>query len=92
MTARVLVTGGAGYIGSHTVKLLVEEGMIVEKGQVLARLDDSDAQRRYDATRADRNVARLGSWCGEDLATPRPSWARRLSDFARLGGEQIRKN
>jgi len=45
-------------ITGKVIEVLVDEGMIVEKGQVLARLDDSDAQRRYDATRADRNVAR----------------------------------
>ena len=34
--------------------------MVVEEGQVLARLDDSDAKRRYEAIRANRNVARAG--------------------------------
>ena len=34
-----------------TVKVLVEEGMRVEEGQVLARLDDSDTRRRLQASR-----------------------------------------
>ena len=37
---------------------MVDEGMMVEEGQVLARRDDSDARRRYDAIRAERDVAR----------------------------------
>ena len=45
-------------ITGKVTEVLVDEGMIVEKGQILARLDDSDAQRRYEATRADRDVAR----------------------------------
>jgi len=32
--------------------------MVVEEGQILARLDDSDARRRYEAIRAERDVAR----------------------------------
>ena len=36
----------------------MDEGMAVEAGQVLARLDDADARRRTDATRASRDVAR----------------------------------
>ena len=48
----------AAKITGRVTEVLVDEGMVVEKGQILARLDDSDAQRRYDATRADRNVAR----------------------------------
>jgi len=47
-------------ITGKVIEVLVDEGMIVEEGQVLARLDDSDARRRYDAIRADRNVARAG--------------------------------
>jgi RND family efflux transporter MFP subunit len=39
-------------------EVLVDEGMKVEAGQVLARLDDSDARRRYEAIAADRDVAR----------------------------------
>ncbi len=45
-------------ITGKVTEVLVDEGMAVEKGQILARLDDSDARRRYEATRADRDVAR----------------------------------
>ena len=45
-------------ITGKVVEVLVEEGMVVEEGQVLARLDDADVRRRYDAIRADRDVAR----------------------------------
>jgi RND family efflux transporter MFP subunit len=39
-------------------EVLVDEGMRVTEGQVLARLDDSDARTRHDAIRAARDVAR----------------------------------
>ncbi len=45
-------------ITGKVIEVLVDEGMIVEEGQVLARLDDSDARRRYEAIRANRDVAR----------------------------------
>jgi RND family efflux transporter MFP subunit len=45
-------------ITGKVTDVLVDEGMAVEKGQILARLDDSDARRRYEAIRADRDVAR----------------------------------
>jgi RND family efflux transporter MFP subunit len=45
-------------ITGKVTEVLVDEGMIVEAGQVLARLDDSDARRRYEAIRAERDVAR----------------------------------
>jgi len=45
-------------ITGKVVEVLVDEGMVVEEGQILARLDDSDARRRYEAIRADRDVAR----------------------------------
>jgi RND family efflux transporter MFP subunit len=48
----------AAKITGRVTEVLVDEGMAVEKGQILARLDDSDARRRYEATRADRDVAR----------------------------------
>jgi RND family efflux transporter MFP subunit len=47
-------------ITGKVTEVLVDEGMAVEEGQVLARLDDSDARRRYDAIRAERDVARAG--------------------------------
>jgi len=48
----------AAKITGRVTEVLVDEGMAVKKGQILARLDDSDARRRYEATKADRDVAR----------------------------------
>jgi len=48
----------ASKITGRVTEVLVDEGMAVEAGQVLARLDDADARRRTDATRANRDVAR----------------------------------
>jgi len=48
----------ASKITGRVTEVLVDEGMAVEAGQVLARLDDADARRRTDATRASRDVAR----------------------------------
>ena len=45
-------------ITGKVVEVLVDEGMVVEEGQILAQLDDSDARRRYEAIRAERDVAR----------------------------------
>jgi len=45
-------------ITGKVIEVLVDEGMVVEEGQILAQLDDSDARRRYEAIRADRDVAR----------------------------------
>ncbi len=47
----------ASKITGRVTEILVDEGMRVEAGQVLARLDDADARRRTDATRAGRDVA-----------------------------------
>jgi len=44
-------------ITGKVTEVLVDEGMAVEAGQVLARLDDSDARRRFEASRAQREVA-----------------------------------
>ena len=45
--ARFLVTGGAGYVGSHVVLALVERGdyVIVHVGYALTKLDPDEAQR-----------------------------------------------
>ncbi len=48
----------AAKITGRVTEVLVDEGMEVAAGQVLARLDDADARRRTDATRAGRDVAR----------------------------------
>jgi RND family efflux transporter MFP subunit len=48
----------AAKITGRVTEVLVDEGMVVETGQILARLDDADARRRTDATQAARDVAR----------------------------------
>lgn len=48
----------AAKITGRVADVLVDEGMIVEAGQVLATLDDADARRQADAYRANRDVAR----------------------------------
>ena len=48
----------AAKITGRVTEVLVDEGMVVEQGQVLARLDDSDARRWHEAIRAERDVAR----------------------------------
>jgi RND family efflux transporter MFP subunit len=48
----------AAKITGRVTEMLVEEGMRVKAGQVLARLDDADARRRLEASRADLEVAR----------------------------------
>jgi RND family efflux transporter MFP subunit len=45
-------------ITGKVAEVLVDEGMRVSEGQVLARLDDSDARRRANAIRASRDVSR----------------------------------
>jgi len=45
-------------ITGKVTEVLVDEGMVVEEGQILAQLDDSDARKRYEAIRAERDVAR----------------------------------
>ena len=45
-------------ITGKVTEVLVDEGMAVEEGQILAQLDDSDARRRYEAIRAERDVSR----------------------------------
>jgi RND family efflux transporter MFP subunit len=47
----------AAKITARVVEMLADEGMVVQAGQVLARLDDSDAQKRLAAARAALGVA-----------------------------------
>lgn len=43
---------------ARVTEILIEEGMLVEKGQVLARLDDSNIHASLELTRAQLNSAR----------------------------------
>jgi RND family efflux transporter MFP subunit len=47
----------AAKITARVVDVYVDEGMVVAEGQLLARLDDSDAQRRLQAARAERSAS-----------------------------------
>jgi len=46
----------AAKITARVVDVYVDEGMVVTEGQLLAKLDDSDAQRRLQAARAERSA------------------------------------
>jgi len=46
----------AAKITARVIDVYVDEGMTVTEGQLLARLDDSDAQRRLQAARAQRDA------------------------------------
>jgi RND family efflux transporter MFP subunit len=48
----------AAKITARVVEMLADEGMVVQAGEVLARLDDSDAQKRLAAARAALEVAK----------------------------------
>jgi RND family efflux transporter MFP subunit len=48
----------AAKITARVVEMLADEGLNVREGQVLARLDDSDAQKRLATARAALDVAR----------------------------------
>jgi RND family efflux transporter MFP subunit len=47
----------AAKITGRVTEVYVDEGMWVEQNQILARLDDSDARKRFHAYLAERNVA-----------------------------------
>jgi RND family efflux transporter MFP subunit len=47
----------AAKITGRVTEVLVDEGMAVKEGQVLAYLDDSDAQRQLAVAKAEKNVA-----------------------------------
>jgi len=66
----------AAKITGRVTEVLVDEGMVVEAGQVLARLDDADSRRQADATRANRDVARASL---EEIEVNLADAERRLS-------------
>ena len=72
VTARRQATVSSKVTGK-VIEVLVEEGMVVEEGQVLARLDDSTARRELA-----RAEARLGAQRGASTR-PRSACARRSS-------------
>ena len=47
----------AAKVTGRVSEVLVDEGMVVAAGQVLARIDDSDARRRLEAAEAELRVA-----------------------------------
>ncbi len=59
VTPRLRATVAAKITG-RVREVLVDEGMPVQAGQVLARLDDSDAQHRLAAAEAEAAVAQAG--------------------------------
>jgi RND family efflux transporter MFP subunit len=67
----------AAKITARVSEMLVEEGMQVEPGQVLARLDDADAQARLAAARAEREAT------AATLADLRVNLANAERDLAR---------
>jgi RND family efflux transporter MFP subunit len=50
----------AAKVTGRVSELFIDEGMKVEKGQVLARIDATDAQKQIDAAKADVAVAEAG--------------------------------
>ncbi|MCG6964002.1 MAG: efflux RND transporter periplasmic adaptor subunit [Acidobacteria bacterium] len=76
----------AAKVTGRVSEVMVEEGMQVEKGQVLARLDDSDARARRDATKAERDVARAGL---ADLRVNLANAERNLKRVHGLAADQV---
>jgi RND family efflux transporter MFP subunit len=76
----------AAKVTGRVAEVMVDEGMQVEKGQVLARLDDSDVRARYDASRADRDVARASL---ADLRVNLANAERNLKRVHGLASDQV---
>jgi dihydroflavonol-4-reductase len=90
MSQRILITGGAGFIGSHLVRLLVERGATV---RVLERPEASVAHLPLDHIelvrgdiRDDQAVRRAVRGCDEvyHLAANPHLWARRRGLFQQV--------
>ncbi len=71
----------AAKVTGRVVEVLVDEGMRVQAGQLLARLDDADARRRLDAARAAADVARAAVRDYEVNLTDARRTLRRVGDL-----------
>lgn len=76
----------AAKVTGRLEQVLVEEGMRVEEGQVLARLDATDAQVRLASARAERDATRAAL---ADLEVNLANAERELARTERLVEEQI---
>lgn len=76
----------AAKVTGRVAEVMVEEGMQVSKGQVLARLDDSDARKRRDAAMAERDVARASL---ADLRVNLANAERNLKRVRGLAADQV---
>lgn len=61
VTTKVLANVGSK-INGRIEKMLVQEGDIVEEGQIVAKLEDTDLRRQVDMARAELEVARASAW------------------------------
>ncbi len=80
----------AAKITGQVTDVMVEEGMPVVEGQVLARLDDSEVRARYDASRAELEVARASLADLEVNLTNQQRELERIRDLAETGVASVR--
>lgn len=76
----------AAKITGRVVEVLLDEGMAVAAGQILARLDDADARRQAEAFRADRGVARAAL---DEIEVNLADAERRLRRTRELHGDGV---
>jgi len=76
----------AAKITGRVEEMMVEEGMKVEAGQVLARIDDADATRLLDTAQAEYDVARATI---AELEVNYADANRTLRRIERLQGEKV---
>ena len=76
----------AAKITGRVEEMMVEEGMKVEAGQVLARIDDADARKLLDTAQAEYDVARATI---AELEVNYADANRTLRRIERLQGEKV---
>jgi len=76
----------AAKITGRVEEMMVEEGMNVEAGQVLARIDDADARKLLDTAQAEYDVARATI---AELEVNYADANRTLRRIERLQGEKV---